>query len=125
VDMEKHVMEQILAALADVQNTQLQILDRLTKIEDRLTSVENRLTSVEENHIELTDRLSNFQVQTNQNFARLESKVNTAILTMQLMGYTHEAFAQDHKQLARFLLDLSIRISDLKKKLNLKNESPE
>jgi hypothetical protein len=111
VDMEKLVMEQILAALADVQRSNLQILERVT--------------SIEENHVELTDRLSNFQVQTNQNFARLESKVNTAILTMQLMGYTHEAFAQDHNQHAKFLLTLSKRISVLEKKLNIQNDSPE
>jgi hypothetical protein len=118
VDIEKDLMEQILAGLKDVQTTNLQILERVT-------SIEERVTSIEENHVELTDRLSNFQVQTNQNFARLDSKVNTVILTMQLMTYTYEAIAQDHGQHAKFLLALSKRISVLEKKLNNQDEVQE
>jgi hypothetical protein len=113
---EGELMEQILTALKEVQNTNLEILSRVANVEDRLIGVEDRLIGVEDNQVLMTDRLYNLELTTRQGFADLHTRLNTVVISNQLMNYSYDSIKENHQLHSNFLINFSNRLSKLEKK---------
>lgn len=102
MDNEK-LMEELLTGLKGIQKSNLEILSRVINIEDRVTNIE-------ENQVVMTERISHLERTTAERFSRIESKLNTVIVSNELMNYTYQSIKENHGLHAQFLLSLSKRI---------------